>query len=402
MDPVQSALGGSSDDLGIFSQAAPPSPAQKTVTASQSSTSYSGSGSFAASGGSTSSQSLNLGLNVSSASSVQSKRTTPAPTPPLAPAPYQQQQPPVQPQPRQKPQRRMPQSSIPSSSSLLGDLGFDPISSKSPVSAFDARSRSPAPSGSYPVQRPSSSSGFATVTPSPLKKGDVSVFDPLLSGASITLEAPKLSRSNSGNQVTVNAAFQTQVADPEAPVIVGGDEDARFSGNRQLGETRMEQKKAALKCSKEEEEAEEAEYQATKLPRQTKTEWLVERAQQEKANELQERSLKHELEQQLRFEAIDSTEDFIKSWQYKNGVPKNLRNLLSSLHTILWPGLDWKPITIADLTDYNSVRKYHRKAVMAVHPDKHQNDSPEHKVIAQKAFEAINVAWKQFEEQGHQ
>ena len=58
------------------------------------------------------------------------------------------------------------------------------------------------------------------------------------------------------------------------------------------------------------------------------------------------------------------------------GKERNIRALLSTLHTVLWDGeIRWKPVSMADLVTPDQVKKYYRKAVLVVHPDKVQDNS---------------------------
>lgn len=55
------------------------------------------------------------------------------------------------------------------------------------------------------------------------------------------------------------------------------------------------------------------------------------------------------------------------------GKERNIRALLSTLHTVLWEGeTRWKPVGMADLVTPEQVKKYYRKAALVVHPDKVQ------------------------------
>lgn len=54
-----------------------------------------------------------------------------------------------------------------------------------------------------------------------------------------------------------------------------------------------------------------------------------------------------------------------------DGKERNIRALLSTLHTVLWEGeTKWKPVGMADLVTPDQVKKYYRKAALVVHPDK--------------------------------
>lgn len=53
------------------------------------------------------------------------------------------------------------------------------------------------------------------------------------------------------------------------------------------------------------------------------------------------------------------------------GKERNIRALLSTLHTVLWDGEHrWTPVSMADLVTPGQVKKQYRRAVLVVHPDK--------------------------------
>uniref|UniRef100_UPI0037E99552 cyclin-G-associated kinase isoform X2 n=1 Tax=Semicossyphus pulcher TaxID=241346 RepID=UPI0037E99552 len=81
------------------------------------------------------------------------------------------------------------------------------------------------------------------------------------------------------------------------------------------------------------------------------------------------------------------------------GKERNIRALLSTLHTVLWEGeTRWKPVGMADLVTPDQVKKYYRKAVLIVHPDKATGKPYEH--YAKMIFMELNDAWSEFENQG--
>lgn len=44
---------------------------------------------------------------------------------------------------------------------------------------------------------------------------------------------------------------------------------------------------------------------------------------------------------------------------------------MSTMHTVLWDGeTRWKPVGMSELVTPDQVKKYYRKAVLVVHPDK--------------------------------
>lgn len=57
--------------------------------------------------------------------------------------------------------------------------------------------------------------------------------------------------------------------------------------------------------------------------------------------------------------------------EWIEGKERNIRALLSTMHTMLWAGeTKWKPVGMADLVTPEQVKKVYRKAVLVVHPDK--------------------------------
>ncbi|XP_063475416.1 cyclin-G-associated kinase isoform X15 [Symphalangus syndactylus] len=61
----------------------------------------------------------------------------------------------------------------------------------------------------------------------------------------------------------------------------------------------------------------------------------------------------------------------LKLLDWIEGKERNIRALLSTLHTVLWDGESrWTPVGMADLVAPEQVKKHYRRAVLAVHPDK--------------------------------
>lgn len=57
--------------------------------------------------------------------------------------------------------------------------------------------------------------------------------------------------------------------------------------------------------------------------------------------------------------------------QWVDGKERNIRALISSLHTVLWDGEErWKPLGMHEIVEPPQVKKWYRKACLTVHPDK--------------------------------
>ncbi|KAM4739891.1 auxilin isoform 5-T6 [Anableps anableps] len=89
----------------------------------------------------------------------------------------------------------------------------------------------------------------------------------------------------------------------------------------------------------------------------------------------------------------------IKILDWIEGKERNIRALLSTMHTVLWEGeTRWKQVGMADLVTPEQVKKVYRKAVLVVHPDKATGQPYEQ--YAKMIFMELNDAWSEFESQG--
>lgn len=89
----------------------------------------------------------------------------------------------------------------------------------------------------------------------------------------------------------------------------------------------------------------------------------------------------------------------LKLLEWTEGKERNIRALLSTLHTVLWDGESrWTPVGMADLVTPGQVKKQYRRAVLAVHPDKATGQPYEQH--ARMIFMELNDAWAEFESQG--
>ncbi|VDM25721.1 unnamed protein product, partial [Hydatigera taeniaeformis] len=56
--------------------------------------------------------------------------------------------------------------------------------------------------------------------------------------------------------------------------------------------------------------------------------------------------------------------------EWLEGKEKNVRALLCTLNSVLWEGVRWEQISMADVMTVKQVKQQYRKAARAVHPDK--------------------------------
>ncbi|ORZ13622.1 DnaJ domain-containing protein [Absidia repens] len=83
--------------------------------------------------------------------------------------------------------------------------------------------------------------------------------------------------------------------------------------------------------------------------------------------------------------------------QWKKGREKNIRALLSSLDTLLWPGAQWRGAPINELLEPKKVKICYMKAIAKVHPDKlPASTTVEQKLLASGIFSVLNQAWDDF------
>ncbi|XP_075688890.1 auxilin isoform X2 [Rhinoderma darwinii] len=89
----------------------------------------------------------------------------------------------------------------------------------------------------------------------------------------------------------------------------------------------------------------------------------------------------------------------LKILDWIEGKERNIRALLSTMHTVLWAGeTKWKIVGMADLVTPEQVKKVYRRAVLVVHPDKATGQPYEQ--YAKMIFMELNDAWSEFENQG--
>lgn len=90
----------------------------------------------------------------------------------------------------------------------------------------------------------------------------------------------------------------------------------------------------------------------------------------------------------------------MKAWRSdSSGGDRGVRLLLSTLHTVLYDGAKWTPVSMGQLMSKGKVRLWFLKAVRVVHPDHHQSDSSDRKYLCQQIFDALSNSFKHFEKE---
>lgn len=115
----------------------------------------------------------------------------------------------------------------------------------------------------------------------------------------------------------------------------------------------------------------------------------------EKLQRVKESGVKKQKEDEEKFQLHDKVESKLDAW--RQGNKDNIRALICSLDSILWPELNWKPVKLTDLVMDNKVKINYMKAVAKTHPDKiSSTESMEKKMIANGVFITLNEAWESF------
>ncbi|KAI0677665.1 hypothetical protein C8Q78DRAFT_1089796 [Trametes maxima] len=113
-------------------------------------------------------------------------------------------------------------------------------------------------------------------------------------------------------------------------------------------------------------------------------------------NRVREANEAAEAEDQAKAELKDTVDARLGAW--KAGKENNLRALLASLDTVLWPALGWQKVGIHELVSPAQVKIRYTKAIAKVHPDKLNvhNTTVEQRMIANGVFGTLNEAWNAF------
>ncbi|KAI0355420.1 hypothetical protein OH77DRAFT_1424915 [Trametes cingulata] len=113
-------------------------------------------------------------------------------------------------------------------------------------------------------------------------------------------------------------------------------------------------------------------------------------------NRVREANEAAEAEDQARHELKDAVDARLAAW--KAGKENNIRALIASLDTVLWPELGWQKVGIHELVSPSQVKIRYTKAIAKVHPDKLNvhNTTVEQRMIANGVFGSLNEAWNAF------
>ncbi|KAI6044735.1 hypothetical protein EDC04DRAFT_2889416 [Pisolithus marmoratus] len=92
----------------------------------------------------------------------------------------------------------------------------------------------------------------------------------------------------------------------------------------------------------------------------------------------------------------DAVDARLLAW--RQGKETNIRALLTTLDSVLWPELGWKKVGMAEVVSKGQVKVAYMRAIARVHPDK-DNTTVEQRMIASGVFGSLNQAWNAFLQQ---
>ncbi|GJE87423.1 hypothetical protein PsYK624_035060 [Phanerochaete sordida] len=118
----------------------------------------------------------------------------------------------------------------------------------------------------------------------------------------------------------------------------------------------------------------------------------------EALNRVREANEAAEAEDQERHALKDAIDARLTAW--KGGKETNIRALIASLDTVLWPELGWQKVGMHELVTPAQVKIRYTKAIAKLHPDKltPRNTTLEQRMIANGVFGSLNDAWNAFKQ----
>ncbi|KAI4372063.1 hypothetical protein MLD38_010346 [Melastoma candidum] len=101
--------------------------------------------------------------------------------------------------------------------------------------------------------------------------------------------------------------------------------------------------------------------------------------------------------QNIEFEALDRN---MKFWT--SGTEKDIRQLLSTLHQIMWPNSGWEAVPLTNLRESSQLKKAYLKARQCLQPDwlQQRGATFPQKYIAHKALAIIQDSWTKYISEG--
>lgn len=116
----------------------------------------------------------------------------------------------------------------------------------------------------------------------------------------------------------------------------------------------------------------------------------------EKLAAVRERERAEEKERDQKDNARGAAEARVNQWTGNGTRRGNLRALLASLDTVLYPGATWKTVTMDSLKANSKVKVNYHKAILQVHPDKigSKNLPADQQVLAELIFDELKNGYE--------
>lgn len=116
----------------------------------------------------------------------------------------------------------------------------------------------------------------------------------------------------------------------------------------------------------------------------------------EKLAAVRKREMAEAKEREQKDDARGNAERRINQWTGNGTRRGNLRALLASLDTVLYPGATWKAVSMDVLKQNSKVKVNYHKAILQVHPDKinSKNLPPDQQVLAELVFDELKNGYE--------
>ncbi|KAF9290446.1 hypothetical protein BGZ88_007337 [Linnemannia elongata] len=126
----------------------------------------------------------------------------------------------------------------------------------------------------------------------------------------------------------------------------------------------------------------------------------AELARSEGVSKLRQNAAQQERDEDEKLRLTDQVE--MKMTMWKAGKEDNIRALISSLGSVLWEGVGWKPVGLHELVTPSQVKIKYMRAIGKMHPDKlSASTTIEQRMMANTIFSTLNSAWDAFKVQNN-
>lgn len=211
----------------------------------------------------------------------------------------------------------------------------------------------------------------------------VDVFDPFVENSQ------KSSSSKTSKQSMKDHGFE--MFDPMAPTRTSGN-DGSSNGRSSSGKEAKAKAKAGSSQVRPPQQKQKQQQQEENVSLRDR----IARSQNEGVQFMRDQiSAQAQLQDDKRA-AADGVAAALDQWEFKDGVRRPIRTLLTSMHSVMWKEANFKPIRLGEVVSGSDVKKKYRRALLQVHPDKVRSTDPEICVIAERIFDALTLQFNEF------